>query len=62
MLFPQSPQLNHFLRDSFALPGGKNILFFRKIPNKKSDNLIFFETVIRRRFFPLNFSQRESIE
>ena len=42
ILFAQSAELNHFLHDSFPLQRGKNILFFRKIPRKKSKNFIFF--------------------
>ena len=38
--FAQSAQLNHFLHNSFALERGKNILFFRKIPRKKSENFV----------------------
>ena len=41
-----------------AIERGKNILFFRKILRKKSENLIFFwERVIRRRFFLWNFPE-----
>ena len=56
ILFAQSAQLNHFLHDSFGLQRGKNILLFRKILRKKSDNFIFFfQPRPQSNFFSLNF-------
>ena len=55
ILSVQSAELNHLLHDSFALQRSK-FQFFRKIPREKSENFIFFETVIRRRFFLWIFS------